>query len=502
MINRVIRYIKEYHMIDAGDCVVAGVSGGADSVCLLIMLLEIRKTIPMEIRVVHVNHLIRDDADKDASYVESLCHAENIPFTLVKKDVEALAEKLHISAEEAGRNVRYEAFYRELGSRKGRIAVAHNKNDCCETFLFNLFRGSSLKGLAGIRPVRDKIIRPLLCLKRAEIEAFLQERNLSYCIDSTNLEDNYSRNIIRRHILETAVKDISPASINHISDACERVREAYDMIEELARNGYDTCVCVEENSRTQQKIYHIDKEKFLALHAAIQGYVIMEMLSEAAGNRKDLEAVHVEQLRLLMNRQCGKEIKLPFRLRARRDYTGVCVYKAAENIRQEAFPEAVALSEDMTAQLMAGKTVEFMYGTRWKISAALAAEGGAGIDLKNIPQKKYTKWIDYDKIENSIVIRTRRQGDYLTVNTANQRKTLKAYYIDHKIPQHMRDEICLVADGSHIVWVVGERISSYYKIGQDTRRILRITFEDEMAQGDDVQDTKEEIKWRRESESC
>lgn len=191
MINRVIRYIREYHMIDEGDCVVAGVSGGADSVCLFIMLLEISKVIPMEIRVVHVNHLIRSDAAADAMYVEQLCRANGIAFTLVEEDVEALAGTLRLSTEEAGRNVRYAAFYRELGDRKGRIAIAHNKNDSCETFLFHLFRGTALKGLTGIPPVRDKVIRPLLCLERSEIEAFLQGRGIRYCIDSTNLEDNY-----------------------------------------------------------------------------------------------------------------------------------------------------------------------------------------------------------------------------------------------------------------------------------------------------------------------
>ena len=303
MINRVIGYIKEHHMIDEGDCVVAGVSGGADSVCLFIMLMEIKKVIPMEIRVVHVNHLMREEAFADAAYVESLCRGYDIPYTLVETDVEALAGKLHISAEEAGRNVRYEAFYKELGSRKGKIAIAHNKNDCCETFLFNLFRGSSLKGLSGIRPVRDRIIRPLLCLDRSEIEAFLLERKITYCIDCTNLEDNYSRNIIRHHILRTAVKDICPAAVNHISNACGRVSEAYDLIEDITRLGYDTCVDVVKDDKMHQKAYHIDRDKFLMLHATIQGYVIMEVLSEASGSRKDLETVHIGQVRDHMYKQ-------------------------------------------------------------------------------------------------------------------------------------------------------------------------------------------------------
>ncbi len=501
MINRVVRYIKEYHMIDEGDCVVAGVSGGADSVCLFIMLLEIRKVIPMEIRVVHVNHLIRADAAADAAYVEQLCRANDIAFTLVEEDVEMLAEKLRLSTEEAGRNVRYEAFYRELGDRKGRIAIAHNKNDSCETFLFHLFRGTALKGLTGIPVVRDKVIRPLLCLERAEIEAFLQERGIRYCIDSTNLEDNYSRNIIRRHILATAVKEISPAAVDHISNACRRVSDAYDLIEDITRQGCETCVRVTEGAGNH-KIYHIDREKFLALHNTIRGYVVMETLADAAGSRKDFETVHIEQVCGLMNRQCGKEVRLPYGLRAKRGYDGVTVDRKPDEMPPEAALHETVVTQDMTAALMAGGTVEIVLSPHQKIRAVLILKGGIYNDLENIPQKKYTKWIDYDKIKNSIVIRTRRQGDYLTVNEMNQRKTLKKYFIDHKIPQEERGRIWLVADSSHVVWAVGQRISSYYKISENTRRILCLTFEDEEQHTGNARDTKEEQKWLKKSGSC
>mgnify|MGYP001127283707 FL=1 len=467
MINRVIRYIREYHMIDEGDCVVAGVSGGADSVCLFIMLLEISKVIPMEIRVVHVNHLIRSDAAADAMYVEQLCRANGIAFTLVEEDVEALAGTLRLSTEEAGRNVRYAAFYRELGDRKGRIAIAHNKNDSCETFLFHLFRGTALKGLTGIPPVRDKVIRPLLCLERSEIEAFLQGRGIRYCIDSTNLA--------------AAVKEISPAAINHISNACARVSEAYDLIEDITRQGYHACVRVITETGNITK-YHIDREQFFLLHATIQGYVVMEVLSDAAGGRRNLEAVHVGQVCALMNRQCGKEVILPYNLCAKRDYTGVCIYRVAEKLPQETALHEVMVTQEMVTALRTGERIEIILNSHQKISATFVTNTDIGADMQNIPQKKYTKWIDYDKIKNSIVIRTRRQGDYLTVNAMNQRRTLKKYFIDHKIPQEERGRTWLVADGSHVVWVVGQRISSHYKISENTTRILCLTFEDEEQQ--------------------
>ncbi|MDE5699229.1 MAG: tRNA lysidine(34) synthetase TilS [Lachnospiraceae bacterium] len=476
MVDRVLQYIREHHMIEDGDCIVAGVSGGADSVCLLLMLLEIRKVIPMEIRVVHVNHMIRADAAEDADYVRKLCLANKVSFTLAEEDVEAVAHRLHLSTEEAGREVRYAAFEKELGTRRGKIAVAHNKNDSCETFLFHLFRGTSLKGLTGIQPVRDRIIRPLLCLSRSEIELFLQAGNVSYCIDSTNLEDNYSRNVIRHHILDTAVREISSAAVSHISDACDRMNEAYDLIADMTRQGFEACVTV------TSKVYHIDRGKFLGLHKTIQGYVVMETLAQAAGSRKDLGTVHIRQIRELLDRQCGRSIQLPYQLRAKRDYTGVGIYREPDRPMQEVVLSEIVLSEEERAALTAGRELTILVGGHQKIEAKLIFVENNGIDFKNIPQKKYTKWFDYDKIERSIAIRTRRPGDYLTVNAANQRKTLKAYFIDHKIPQPERDQIRLVADGNHIIWIVGERISNYYKVSEATRTILSLTFEENVRQ--------------------
>lgn len=473
MVDKVLRYVREHHMIEAGDCIVAGISGGADSVCLLLMLLEIRKGIPFGLRVVHVNHLIRPDAAADAEFVRQMCLERQVPFTLVEEDVEAMARRLHLSVEEAGRAVRYDAFEKELGARRGRIAIAHNKNDSCETFLFHLFRGTSLRGLAGIRPVRDRIIRPLLCLSREEIEAFLRERNMPYCIDSTNLEDNYSRNIIRHHILDTAVRKVSPAAVSHISDACVRVGEAYDLIADLTGQAVEGCVTV------TAKTFHIDREKFLQLHRTIQGYVVMEVLARAAGSRKDLEAVHVRQVRGLMDSQCGRSVRLPYRLQARRDYTGICICKEPDMPTQEVVLSEIVLSEEETKALAEGRELVICIGECRKIRAKLIPVENNGILFKNIPQKKYTKWIDYGKIEKNIVIRTRKPGDYLTVNAMNQKKSLKAYFVDQKIPQDERDRRCLVTDGSHVIWIVGERISNHYKVSEDTRTILELAFEEE-----------------------
>lgn len=476
--KRVLDYVRKHHMLEENDYVVAGVSGGADSVCLLFMLHALKKEIPIDIHVVHINHMIRQDAGQDAAYVKRLCEEFNIPFTLVECDVEELADRKHISTEEAGRNVRYEAFYRTLelcrGERNGKIAIAHNKNDCCETFLFNLFRGSSLKGLSGIQPVRDRIIRPLLCLERGEIEEFLNKNGIRYCIDSTNLEDNYTRNKIRHHILDTAVQEISPAAVLHISDACCRISEAYSLIDDMTGNAYTACVSKFEKGSVCG--FHIDRECYKGLHPTLQGYVLMEVLSRAAGSRRDLEAVHIEQIKALFERQCGRKINLPYGICAERHYTGVRVYrenheKTAQNAAKE---HIIALADQ--ERLLNGERVEISLSADETLVFSIKKADFVNVE-KNIPQKKCTKWLDYDKIKNSIVVRTRKEGDYLTIDTPDgeiRKKTLKSYFTDNKVPREKRSEISLVTEGSHILWIVGGRISSFYKVSGSTKRVLEL----------------------------
>jgi tRNA(Ile)-lysidine synthase len=474
MIDKVLNYIKEHKMLKEGDLVVAGVSGGADSVCLLFVLLEIRKTIPIDIHVVHINHLIRNDAGNDADYVRKLCIDNNLHFTLVEKDVEAIAKIKHISTEEAGRNIRYEAFYRELGESEGKIAVAHNKNDCCETFLFNLFRGSALKGLGGIKASRERIIRPLMCLERREIEAYLNERNISYCIDSTNLGDDYTRNKIRHHILDKAVTDISPAAVSNISNACERINEAYELISDMTKEAFEKTVCRIDDNKIYKRAYHIEETSFEKLYNTIKSYCIMETLSTVAGKSKDLEHVHVDDVLKLFDKQCGAMLNLPYKMIARRDYTGVVIYIENDKV-DDAFDEIVISTEDKK-RLEKGEELKISLKDGGGLCLKILDNYENLNNFKNIPQKKYTKWFDYDKIKGSIVLRTRKTGDYLTVNSMNQRKTLKAYFTDEKIPQLERDKMLLLAEDSHIIWVIGARISNYYKVTENTDRILCVTY--------------------------
>ena len=203
MFQKVLSYVNQHHMLTQGDGVVAGVSGGADSVCLLFVLRKIQESLGGKLYVAHVNHGLRgEEALADQEFVRRLCEEWQLPFYLKSVKLREIARERKLSEEEAGRLVRYD-FFRKVAEETGaaKIAVGHNANDHAETLLFHLIRGSSLKGLAGISPVQGAVIRPLLCVKREEIEQYVKEKGLHFCMDKTNLEDTYTRNRIRHKLL-------------------------------------------------------------------------------------------------------------------------------------------------------------------------------------------------------------------------------------------------------------------------------------------------------------
>ena len=467
MIDSIKRYVQEQNMFAEGDYVVAGVSGGADSICLLCVLLELRLEIPMTIHVVHINHKIREEAGEDAAYVEAFCRERQLPFSLVEADVEQLATQRHISTEEAGREVRYEAFHRILNEnradRRGRIAIAHNQNDCCETFLFHLFRGSGLKGLTGIPAIRGEIVRPLLHTSRTQIERYLAQKGIQYCIDRTNLEDNYTRNRIRHHILQTACEEVSANATEHIQEACDKISDAYTLIEDMTRQGWRQCIVKDE------KGIHILADFYLALHTTIQGYVMMEALAQAAGSRKDLETVHVQQLQELLRKQPGRRVDLPYSVRAIREYAGIRLEKVQSCDFKD---EPAEYGRIPYNSLHTGTTVTIETQEGYFELSVLCAQQ---CKTEEIPSNIYTKWLDYDKIIQSVVFRTRRSGDYLTIDDNFSKKSLKKYMIEEKIPANERNSMMVLADGNHIIWVPGGRISTYYRVTEQTRVILEVT---------------------------
>lgn len=236
--------IRKYNMIEENDVVIAGVSGGADSVCLLFVLCALKEKYDFSIRVCHVNHGLRGaDADADEQFVKELCRKLNVPCRVFHRDVELIARKRKQSPEEAGRMVRREAFEimcREEGGT--RIAAAHHCDDNAETILLNLARGTGIRGLCGIRPVYGKWIRPLLGVSRGEIESALSEEGISWRRDMSNEDDIYTRNRIRHHILPSLQTQVNPETVRHLNELSRQAQEVWDYISWGVENAWKRCV--------------------------------------------------------------------------------------------------------------------------------------------------------------------------------------------------------------------------------------------------------------------
>lgn len=455
MLKKVISYIGKNKILQDGDSVLLGVSGGADSVCMLHVLYSLREKYHLKLYVVHVNHGIRgSEAKRDADFVEQMAENLQIPFRVVTANIPEMAKEQKLSEEEAGRIFRYNTFEQvanEIGA--GKIAVAHNLNDNSETVLFNLFRGSRLKGLTGISPMRGKIIRPLLCCSRNEIEQYLQENNLSYCTDSTNKETDYSRNRIRLKLIPYIKENINQKAEYNIVNAAENLSQVYKYIYGEAQKAYK--IHVKEN---------VLLNSAESLNIVILQEVVRMWILENTGKLKDITANHVNIVIELLCNQVSKRSELPYGLKLIKTYEGV---KVLPKSNEEKDGSQQTIIED-------GK----IFNTE-KITVTVENES---FDKSNIPDLLYTKWLDYDKIKG-LTLRKRLPGDYIEISGSESgrsvKKKLKKYFIDNKIPQEERNNIWLLADGNHVVWIVGYRISEMCKVTDSTKRIIKITYNKE-----------------------
>lgn len=281
MLEKIRAYIKENGMLERKDRIVIGVSGGADSVCLFFTLLELRREYELSLFVVHVNHGIRGAAaDADEAFVRELAENQGVYFESFHADIPALAAEKGIGEEEAGRLYRYEAMEavkERMGANK--IAVAHNENDCAETLILNLFRGSGLAGMSGIAPVRGEIIRPLLCVSRREIEEWLSKRQISYRTDHTNFCDEYTRNRVRLYLLPLAEREVNEQAVAHAAQTAMFLREAFEYMEKKIKEAFD------ENVSVKNGEYFI-KDGLLSEDAVIIKGVIKRALEELSGSKR------------------------------------------------------------------------------------------------------------------------------------------------------------------------------------------------------------------------
>ena len=468
MRQKVRKTIQEYGMFQRGDRVVIGVSGGKDSVCLFRVLAEFGEEHGLRLYVVHVHHGIRGAAaDRDAQFTKKLCDSLGIGCRVVRRDVPGLARENGMTVEEAGRIARYEAFYEEARRVDAhRIAVAHHKNDQAETVLMHLFRGTSLNGLKGIRPVSGMLVRPLLFCSVEEITQYLRDIGQDYCTDETNQENIYTRNYLRNQLIPEMERELNP---NVQDSLCELAEDAAEW------SAYLNAQCDEAQKRvvkTGEKRVDFAVSAFLDEAAVIQKELILRGLSGLAKGRKNLGRVHVKAVLDLFTGQTGRTISLPYGMTAWKSYeTVVLSVKAPDSGSSMPLDKTVPVQVPGTVRLDEG---EFAYEYCFSF---LQPERRTQF-FADFPEKKNygcTKCFDYDRIDSMLVFRHRQPGDYLVLDRDGHRQKLKDFFINEKIPKEQRDQIWVLASGQEIIWIPGLRESPGFFVCEETAKLLLVT---------------------------
>ena len=439
MLKTVRQSITRYNMLTNGDRVVVGISGGADSVVLLSVLIALKEEWGLSVFAVHINHNLRNLARHDEEFVRLLCEENKVPLAVYQADVKGLAGDGRLGIEESGRKLRYQYLHLGLEKYKAtKIAMGHHADDNTETVLLNLFRGAGLKGLCGIPPVNGRIIRPLLEVSRKDIEAYAYENNLRYVTDETNAESDYSRNYVRNKLVPVIKSHFGDGATASIARNAMEMRADEAFLSVTAKKAYDVLADGSISSEISLPI-----NKLLSHPPAIAARVIRHAIATLRGKLalNDIQHAHVQSILDIANGRTGREVNLPG-FTARREYVNL-VLLVPDKTTADSY--CVTLSPGIP-----------VYVQSFIVTLNLQSP------TKNQPD--CTQAFNYDKLGNVLELRTRRPGDKIILEGVGTKK-LQDYFTDTKTPKGKRDKIPLLADGSNILWIMDKhnRINTAYK---------------------------------------
>ena len=454
-VQKVETTISRYQMLDPGDLCIVGVSGGPDSVCLLHILHELREALKIGLVVAHYDHGLREQEDEaETQFVQRLASHMDLPFETEKAS--PLPIEGTSSLEERARNARY-GFFQKLKRRLSaqKIAVGHNLNDQAETVLMRLLRGSGPSGLAGIPPTRDKtIVRPLIEIKRDEIESYLKARDLSYVVDSSNLQTDYLRNKIRLELVPHLL-EYQPRLIEHLGQLAHILRGENRILEDLAEDW----VAREAGQQPPGDIV-IPVQPFIELSDPVRNRVTRHLLKRIGKNLRRIDHGHIESVyALARGRNPQSILNLP---------RGITVEKRYDQLAFTAGDRE--------------KPGEFHYhlegvGTCFleEIGRSMTLEEMERVPDLNEDTGPECAYLDGDKVDYPLIARNFRPGDRFVPLGLDGHKKIKDFFIDLKIPSEMRAKIPILLSRDTPVWICGLRIDDRFKVTSETKRVLKVT---------------------------
>lgn len=465
--ERVLRFIRENNLAQAGELLIIGVSGGSDSVCLLTILDALKNELNVRLHIAHLNHQLRgDESQADAAFVAGLADKLNIPVTVENRDVASYQKEKHLSLEEAAREMRY-AFFAELAAKLGtnKVAVGHTANDQVETVLMHLIRGSGTRGLAGLQPetvLRPggnplTVIRPILALSRAETEAYCKNHGLEWRTDSSNLLPETLRNRIRLELLPL-LRKYNPEIERAVIRTAAIARDDTGFIDAATQNVW------RNTTKQSNNVITIDKARFLALHPALQRSLLRQAVAALTGDLRNIELTHIEDIMSITGKGAGRRINLPDGLVFSTGYREFTLQKGNE-------PSASCPPIEGKYRIkIPGETVI----SGWRIEAGIADKESSGGLCPD--EGKLTAFFDFDKTGRELAVRGRKPGDRFVPLGMTDIKTVGEFLIDEKVPRAERPCIPVVESLSQIVWLAGVRMDERVKVTEMTKRVLRLKF--------------------------
>lgn len=452
--------IKKYSMLHEKDSVLIGLSGGPDSVCLLLMLNQIKDEYKLDLHAIYIEHGLRpDETPSEIKFCKNLCGKFGISFTTRSIDVLSYSKEHGLNKQEAARGLRYKTF-EEVAFEKGanKIALAHNADDQAETFFMRVLRGSGQKGLAGIPPVRGNIIRPLIEIERKEIEEFLfnnselrtQNLELPFMIDSSNIKKDYFRNWLRLSVM-SEFKRKNPDLISTISRVSEILREEDNYLEMIVTKTLMKLI----PKKTDKTI-----ELFLVPLETMDKVILRRVLRraiEAVKGLREINFIHIEDIiELIKKGNSGDRLYLPKGVRVIKGYSTLI-------LTSELPVKLGAYTLDVPGEIVLREV-----GVLIKAVVLERIQGFKGSRV----QGKETIELDADKIKTPLIVRGRKAGDFFYPAGFGKRKKLQDFFVDEKVPRDERDSIPIVLSGDDVVWVAGYRGDERFRVTEETERIL------------------------------
>jgi tRNA(Ile)-lysidine synthase len=467
LIFKIKKTLLDHKMVESGDTILLGVSGGPDSVALLRGLLELKQELNIELAIAHLNHGVRgEESDRDARFVKDMGETLQIKTLIKKRDAAAEQAASKNSFQETARHLRLEFFERamkQMGANK--IALGHTSDDQAETVLMNLLRGSGLQGVGGMSPVRHPYIRPLFNCSRSEVIDFLSDRKIPYCKDSSNEKTDYLRNRIRLELIPFLQEKYNPRITENLFEASGIFRAENDYLKTVEDQEFDRAVSYSGDSETLS----MDIEYFTALPLALKRRLVRKGIRSIKGDLRRISFLHIQEvLHLFEKSQKGKRIDLPDNLEV------LCLGDRVEFKRIQESDSSILNDESGASDWMRllnipGETQVERAGLTLKAEIIDPVKTGFSAGHAN------QAFLDFDKTGGKIMIRFFHAGDRLKPLGMQGTKKLKSLFIDEKVPQETRSTVPILTTGDNdIIWVYGTRIAHDYRVTSDTSKVLFI----------------------------